>query len=303
MASADRIFEVMSLPSESDALADAANTAPVRLIAPPPVKKKPALPPAAPAVRFENVTLCYDGGQAALKEFSLDVAPGEMMALVGRSGAGKTTVTNLLLRYYPPTSGRILVDGRPIEELPLAELRQQIGLVQQDIFLFSGSVLDNIAYARPGAKPEDVFEAARAANAHDFIQQLPKGYETEVGERGVKLSGGQRQRLAIARALLRDPRILIFDEATSHLDSESEALVQAALDRVARGRTVFVIAHRLSTIDRADRIVVIDDGAIMQVGKHEELLKESPVYRRLYGLQAGRDPAMVHRREEKRLLG
>jgi ABC-type multidrug transport system fused ATPase/permease subunit len=236
-------------------------------------------------VRFENVNFEYDEDRTVLKDFSLDVKPGEVVSLVGHSGGGKTTVVNLLLRFYRQKSGHILLDGRPIEDIPLSTLRRQIGLVQQETFLFSGTLRDNIGYANPDATTEQIMEAARAACAHDFIMQLPQGYRTEVGERGVKLSGGQRQRIAIARALLRDPSILIFDEATSHLDSESEQLVQQALERVAQGRTVFIIAHRLSSVWRADKIVVIEDGRLLELGNHEDLLASKGVYRRLYSLQ------------------
>ena len=242
------------------------------------------------AVKFENINFEYEDGRPILKNFNLDVEPGEVVSLVGHSGGGKTTIVNLLLRFYRPTSGSVLVDGIPIEQIPLSTLRQQIGLVQQETFLFSGTLRDNIAYANPEATTEQIMDAARAAYAHDFIMQLPKGYRTEVGERGVKLSGGQRQRIAIARALLRDPRILIFDEATSHLDSESEQLVRQALERIAQGRTVFIIAHRLSSVWRADKIVVIEDGELIQLGSHQDLLARNGVYRRLYSLQLDGHP-------------
>jgi subfamily B ATP-binding cassette protein MsbA len=246
------------------------------------------------AVKFENINFEYDEERPVLKNFNLDVEPGEVVSLVGHSGGGKTTIVNLLLRFYRPTSGRVLIDGVPIEEIPLATLRRQIGLVQQETFLFSGTLRDNIAYANPEATTEQIMDAARAAYAHDFIMQLPKGYRTEVGERGVKLSGGQRQRIAIARALLRDPRILIFDEATSHLDSESEQLVRQALERIAQGRTVFIIAHRLSSVWRADKIVVIEDGELIQLGSHQDLLASNGVYRRLYSLQLEGHPEILN---------
>ena len=276
VAATDRIFEVTDLAPEE------------RVDAAPAVR--PARPPgfspgSAPSVRFEQVTFSYGDDRAALKDLTLEVASGEAVALVGRSGAGKTTLVNLLLRFYAPASGRILLDGVPLDQIPLPELRGQIGLVSQDVFLFSGTIRDNIAYALPAATDEDVVEAARHANAHGFISALPQGYATPVGERGVQLSGGQRQRIAIARAWLRRPRLLILDEATSHLDSESERHVQEAFDRVARGRTVFLIAHRLSTLWNADKIVVIENGTIVQVGRHEELLQSAGIYRRLYRLQ------------------
>jgi len=237
------------------------------------------------AVTFEDVTFGYAPERLALKRFTLDVAPGEVVALVGHSGGGKTTAVSLLLRFYEPASGRILIDGVPLEDMPLDTLRRQIAVVPQETFLFSGTVRDNIAYACPEATDQDVLKAARAAMAHEFIAQLPSGYLSQVGERGVKLSGGQRQRIAIARAFLRNPRILIFDEATSHLDSESERLVQQALVKITPGRTVFVIAHRFSTVARADRIVVIEDGEIVEAGRHEELLAVHGVYHRLHALQ------------------
>jgi subfamily B ATP-binding cassette protein MsbA len=237
------------------------------------------------SVRFENVNFEYDEEQLVLRDFNLNVDAGEVISLVGHSGGGKTTVVNLLLRFYRPKSGRVLVDGIPIEQIPLRTLRRQIGVVQQDTFLFSGNLRNNIAYANPEATDEQIIEAARAAYAHDFIMQLPNGYDTEVGERGVTLSGGQRQRIAIARAFLRNPSILIFDEATSHLDSESEQLVREALQRIAQGRTVFIIAHRLSSVWQADKIVVIENGELIQLGSHQDLMSTNGVYRKLYSLQ------------------
>jgi len=288
LAAADRVFEVMREPQEAEGKPGIQSghgaSEPNERI----------LPQLVGAVRFERVSFGYDEDWPVLKEFSLEVERGEVVALVGHSGGGKTTVVNLLLRFYQPSSGRILIDGVPIDRIPLKALRRQIGLVQQETFLFSGTIADNIAYAKPEASYEQIVDAARAAYAHDFIMQLPQGYESLVGERGVKLSGGQRQRIAIARALLRDPRILIFDEATSHLDCESEQLVQQALERVAQGRTVFIIAHRLSTISHADKIVVIEDGGIVQVGRHEELLACDGIYRRLYGRQSSPFDAMEH---------
>jgi subfamily B ATP-binding cassette protein MsbA len=197
---------------------------------------------------------------------------------------------SLLLRFYKANRGRLLIDGIPIEQIPLTALRRQIGLVQQETFLFSGTLRDNIAYANPGATDEEIFEAARAAQAHDFITALPRGYETQVGERGVKLSGGQRQRIAIARAFLRNPSILIFDEATSHLDSESEQLVRKALEKIAKGRTVFLIAHRLSSVWLADKIAVIEGGELIQLGNHQQLMAADGIYRRLYSLQLDSHP-------------
>ncbi|HKF20087.1 MAG TPA: ABC transporter ATP-binding protein [Candidatus Angelobacter sp.] len=236
-------------------------------------------------VRFDRVSFCYDSGTQVFRNFDLDVHPGEVIALVGASGAGKTTVVNLLLGFYKPESGRILLDGVPLERFPLRMLRRQIGLVSQDTFLFSGTVRDNIAYANVTATDEEIMAAARAANAHDFIVASPQGYQLEVGERGAQLSGGQRQRIAIARALLRNPKIMIFDEATSHLDCESERLIQEALETLSKGRTVFIVAHRLSTIRRADRIVVMEQGRIVEMGKHGELLAQRGLYHKFHSLQ------------------
>ena len=207
------------------------------------------------------------------------------MAIVGPSGAGKSTIVNLLLRFYEPTSGRILLDAYPIDLLKLNSLRRNIGLVLQEPVLFSGSVRDNVAYGNPDASEEEIALAARAANAHSFIVNLPEGYETQLGERGVNLSVGQRQRISIARALLKNPRILILDEATSNIDSESEVLIQEVMRRLARGRTTIVIAHRLSTIMDADRIVVLVDGRIAEMGTHESLLQRRGAYAKLYEAQ------------------
>jgi len=230
--------------------------------------------------------MSYPGArEPALKDITFSIEKGEFAFLTGPSGAGKTSLANLVMRFYDPTQGRVEVDDRDVRDVTLFSLRSQIGLVPQETVLFGGTIGENIRYGRVDATDQEVVEAAQAANAHEFIVALPAGYQTEVGERGVRLSGGQRQRIAIARALLKDPRILILDEATSSLDAESENLVQDALERLMRGRTTIVIAHRLSTIQRADRIIVLADGRIVEAGRHGELLSRGGTYSRLYRLQ------------------
>jgi ATP-binding cassette, subfamily B, bacterial MsbA len=245
----------------------------------------PELPVIAGSISFADVTFAYESGRTVLHGVSLDVRPGEIVALVGPSGAGKSTLFNLIPRFYDPTSGTVAIDGVDLRTVSQQSVRAQIGLVPQETMLFGGSIRENIAYGRLEADDEAIIAAARAANAHDFIMATPDGYATIVGERGIKLSGGQRQRIAIARAMLKDPRILLLDEATSALDSESEALVQEALDRLMRGRTAVIIAHRLSTVSIAHRIVVVDEGRIVEQGSHAELLARQGMYARLYALQ------------------
>ena len=233
-----------------------------------------ALGRVAGGITFEGVSFAYGTDRPVIRDLDLVIAPGEVLALVGPSGSGKTTLCNLIPRLWDVTAGRILVDGVDIRTVALDELRGAIGLVPQEATLFGGTVRDNIAYGRPGATDAEIEEAARAANAHDFIVALPQGYETPLGDRGMRLSGGQRQRVAIARAILKDPRILLLDEATSSLDNESERLVQEALERLMATRTTIVVAHRLSTVRRADRIAVLDDGWLMELGTREELLAQ-----------------------------
>ena len=278
IAAAERVFEVLDRHTE--------------------VVEKSGAAPLAPFQRtleFDNVVFAYDDGHARpiLRGVSLTAQAGQMIAIVGRSGAGKTTLVNLIPRFYDVTGGAIRVDGIDIRDATLASLRAQIGIVTQETVLFDDTIARNIAYGRPDAPREAIEAAARAANAHGFIQSLPEGYQTTIGERGQRLSGGQRQRLAIARALLKDSPLLILDEATSSLDAESEQLVQEALVNLMRNRTSFVIAHRLSTIRRADAILVMDRGRIVEVGRHEDLLARSgSLYARLYELQLleGRKP-------------
>ncbi|WP_246029315.1 ABC transporter ATP-binding protein [Paenibacillus humicus] len=237
-------------------------------------------------IAFEQVSFRYSSSSSdVLHEFNLTLAPGKTTALVGSSGAGKTTAAHLVMRYYDATRGRITIDGTDIRDVTQASLRRQIAIVSQDVMLRNGSVRANLTYGKPGAAEEEMISAAQAAYAHPFIEELPDGYDTEVGERGVRLSGGQKQRLSIARALLADPKVIILDEATASLDTESEQLIQAALETLLSGRTSLVIAHRLSTVRRADLIVVMEQGRIVQSGTHEELMEQGGRYRHLYELQ------------------
>jgi subfamily B ATP-binding cassette protein MsbA len=244
-------------------------------------------------IEIRNVSFQYPGDRVVeiLKDISLKVNPGEAIALVGPSGAGKSTLVALIPRFYDVSDGAILIDGKDIRSLRLRDLRGLIGVVPQETTLFGGTIRENIAYGKLEATEEEIEAVARAAHAHEFIKELPDRYETIVGERGIKLSGGQRQRIAIARALLKDPRILILDEATSSLDSESERLVQEALETLMTGRTTFVIAHRLSTVRKADRIVVLDRGRVIEEGTHLELLTARGLYKQLYEIQFRDQPA------------
>lgn len=262
-------FEIMNLRPE---IADVASAKPIK------VKQGKIL--------FENVEFSY-GDQQVLKNIILDIEPDSKVALVGESGEGKTTITNLLMRLYEPQKGQILIDGQNINEVTQKSLRENIGVVFQDPALFSGTISENIAYARPNAKQSDVVAAAKAANAHEFIAKFDKGYESEIGERGLKLSGGQKQRIAIARALLKDAPILILDEATSSLDSKSEAMVQEALKRLMKGRTTLIIAHRLSTIQHVDKIITLTGGKVDEVGSPEQLAKTGGIYAQLLAMQRG----------------
>ncbi|MEH2441648.1 ABC transporter ATP-binding protein [Nostoc sp.] len=267
-ASVDRVFELMAIqPTVIEK---------INAIALPPVNGK---------VEYRHISFAYKPGEPVLKDISLLVSPGEAIALVGASGAGKTTFVNLLPRFYDPEAGQIFIDGVDIRDVKLHSLRRQIGIVPQETIMFSGTIAQNIAFGQKAFDMEAVKEAAKIANAHQFISQLPEGYQTWVGERGVNLSGGQRQRIAIARAVLLNPQILILDEATSALDSESEALVQEALERLMQKRTVFIIAHRLSTVRRCDRILVLEQGQIVESGTHEELLALEHRYARFYAQQ------------------
>jgi ATP-binding cassette subfamily B protein/subfamily B ATP-binding cassette protein MsbA len=261
LASMERVFEVLAMEDDKPDRPGAT-----------------AAPRVVDELRFENVEFEYREGQPVVRDFNVVVPGGSVVALVGRSGAGKTTVTDLVARFHDPTRGRILLNGRDLRDLRLRTFRDLLAIVQQDVFLFDGSVRDNIAYGRHDATDTDIQDAARRANAHEFIVRLPELYETFVGERGVKLSGGQQQRLAIARAILASPQILILDEATSNLDTESEQLIQASMASLLAGRTTFVIAHRLSTIRRADVILLMDDGRIIERGTHEELMRAQGVY-------------------------
>jgi len=244
-----------------------------------------ALPHFSEAIEFEDATFSYDGSGLILKGVNLKVVAGTVVAIVGSSGAGKTTLVNLLPRFYVATSGCVRIDGVDLRDVSLRSLREQMAIVTQETILFNDTIWNNLCYGRPNMPEEGVVAAAKAALAHDFIMQLPKGYHTVIGDRGQRISGGQRQRLAIARALLKNAPILILDEATSELDSESELLVQNALNNLMRGRTVFVIAHRLSTIRRADVIAVLDNGTICERGTHDDLLTRGGIYARLYDMQ------------------
>lgn len=268
LAAAQRVFDVLDLPEVIKNAPDAK-----------------VLPKVKGDVRFNDVSFAYNENEEVLSHVSFEVKPGEMIAFVGPSGAGKSTVASLLPRFYDATNGSITIDGQDIRKVTLDSLREQVGIVPQETVLFNGSVYDNILYGRLDATREEVEAAAKAANAHDFIMQLPNGYETMLGDRGMNISGGQRQRISIARAILKNPQILILDEATSALDTESERVVQEALDRLMVGRTSFVIAHRLSTIKNADKIMVLEKGQLIEQGNHYELMAMDGLYAHLYKIQ------------------
>ncbi|HET7738568.1 MAG TPA: ATP-binding cassette domain-containing protein, partial [Tepidiformaceae bacterium] len=236
-------------------------------------------------VRFEGVSFAYDKLSSVVEGLDIDAKPGQVVALLGPTGSGKTTVVNLIPRFYDVTAGRVTIDGTDVRDLTLGSLRRSIGIVQQDVFLFIGTIRDNIAYGKPDASLEEVEAAAKAANIHEFITSLPYGYDEWVGERGVTLSGGQKQRIAIARTLLMDPKILIFDDSTASVDTQTEFLIQRALQQLMEGRTTFVIAQRLRTVIRADQILVLDKGRIVERGTHDELVKGDGLYRRIYELE------------------
>jgi subfamily B ATP-binding cassette protein MsbA len=272
LAAAQRVFDVLDMPEEVQDLPDAK-----------------ALPAVTGNVNFVHVSFSYNKGEEILHDLSFTVKPGQAVGLVGPSGAGKSTVASLLPRFYDCDSGMICIDGTDIRHVTLDSLRNQVGIVPQETILFNGSVYDNILYGRLDATKEEIEAAAKAANAHDFIMELPEGYNTMLGDRGVNISGGQRQRIAIARAILKDPRILVLDEATSALDMESERVVQEALNRLMIGRTSIIIAHRLSTIKNADRIIVLDKGKLAEDGTHEELMGKNGLYAHLYQIQYRND--------------
>ncbi|MCS6845162.1 MAG: ABC transporter ATP-binding protein/permease [Caldilineales bacterium] len=283
-ASASRVFEILDTPNTVTERPDAVELTDV-----------------AGEVTFEHVSFGYRDGLHVLEDISFTARPGQVIALMGPTGAGKSTVINLIPRFYDPTAGRVLVDGRDVRDVTLKSLRRHIGIVLQEPFLFSATIAENIAYGRPDASMEEIVAAAQAANAHDFIVSFPKGYETRVGERGVTLSGGQKQRIAIARALLYDPRILILDDSTSSVDTETEYLIQQALQRLMQGRTTFIIAQRLLSLKHADQILVLDRGRIVQRGTHEELLRQEGLYRQIYDLQLRDQETVMAQRGDGRL--
>jgi ABC-type multidrug transport system fused ATPase/permease subunit len=268
IAAGERIFELLDEPAEIEDATDAVE-----------------LPLISGEVAYQDVHFRYGTGDKVLHDVNFHMAPGEVVALVGPSGAGKTSIANLLCRFYDPLHGRITVDGHDLRQVKLASLRQQVAVVLQDTFLFNSTVRENLIYGKPDATEGELLAAAKAAYAHEFIEALPEGYETDIGERGVKLSGGQKQRLALARAILADPRILILDEATSSVDAEAEYLIQQALESVLRGRTALVIAHRLSTIRSADKIIALEEGRIVEVGDHGDLMERGGLYSQLYRRQ------------------
>ncbi|MBK8984604.1 MAG: ABC transporter ATP-binding protein [Chloroflexi bacterium] len=267
-SAAERIFAILDAPAEVTDRPDAVDA-----------------PRFNGRITFDDVSFVYASAKKVLRHISFSAEPGQVVALMGATGSGKSTLINLIARFYDPTGGQIYADGQDVRQFTLASLRGQIGLVMQDTILFSGTIRDNITFGRPDASEVEMIQAAKDAQAHDFIAAMPEGYDTPVGERGVTLSGGQKQRLAIARALLTDPRILILDDATASVDSNTERLIQAALDRLMENRTTFVIAHRLSTVRRADLILVLEQGRIAARGTHEELLVSSPLYRQVFALQ------------------
>jgi len=268
LAAAERIFEIVD---EEPAIKDSPDAI--------------DMPRIQGRVEFDHVDFRYDEGDEVLRDVCIKAEPGQIVALVGKSGAGKTSIVNLIPRFYDPVAGRVLVDGYDVKYVKQDSLRKQIAMVLQDTFLFNATVRENIRYGRLDAGDEEIVEAAKAANAHEFIEALPNGYDTEIGERGVKLSGGQKQRVAIARAILSDPRILILDEATSSVDSESEYLIHRAMDRLMEGRTTFVIAHRLSTVKHADQIICLEFGRVTEIGDHKSLLARNGTYSQMYEMQ------------------